>query len=244
MKKLSWITNALACLMIVFAALGAVCSAVNSLATDIDFYCAMSRQAVMDTLGVADESAVTAYIGLAETQQHVFAEEIAAFMRSEMDAQPDILNETEQQHMYDVRKLVLLAQKASQACMTIAAALAVVIAWTGARDKRRGLPFGTIVGLVIVAAIAGGVYALLNASGFERLFVGMHELLFTNDLWMLDPRTDILIRMMPQLLFERAGMELARLAMRSAVITWMLLCAVYFCVGNMIRRNLTEREKQ
>ena len=50
--------------------------------------------------------------------------------------------------------------------------------------------------------------------------------------------------MMPQLLFERAGMELVRIALRSAVITWMLLGTVYFMIGNMIRRNLTEREKQ
>ncbi|MBQ8619892.1 MAG: DUF1461 domain-containing protein [Clostridia bacterium] len=245
MKKLSSITNVLACLMVVLAAMGAVCGAVNSLATDVDFYGVMSRQAVMDTLGAPDEPTVSAYIGLSEMEQHAFAQDIAAFMAGETDVLPvDVLNEKEQQHMLDVRGLVLLAKNVSQACMTIAAALAVVIAWTGARDQRRGLPFGAIAGLAIVAAIAGGVYVMLGTSGFERLFVGMHELLFTNDLWMLDPHTDILIRMMPQLLFERAGIELVRLALSSGVITWALLGTVYFMVGNMIRRNLTEREKQ
>ena len=146
--------------------------------------------------------------------------------------------------MLDVRGLILLAQKASQLCMTASAALAVVIAWMSARERRRGLPPGVIAGLLIVAALAGGAYALLHVSGFERIFTGMHELLFTNDLWLMDPQTDILIRMMPQRLFERAGMELAYLALKSIVITWVLLCMVYMLVGGMIRRNLTEREKQ
>ena len=243
MKKLSWITNMLACLMIVLAGLGAVCGAVGSLATDVHFDGSMSRQAVMDMLGASDDQAVSAYVGLSDMEQLAFAEEITAFMRGETEAQPDVLNEKEQQHMLDVRRLVLLAQKASQGCMTIAAVLAVVIAWTSSREKRRCPLWGVIAGILLVAAIAGGMCVLLNTSGFEQMFVGMHELFFANDLWLLNPQTDILIRMMPQLLFERAGMMLARFALRSAVITWALLGAVYFSVGNMIRRNLTEREK-
>lgn len=244
MKKLSWMTGAFACLMVLLAMLGAVCGAVHSMATDVDFYCGMSRQAVMDTLGAADEPTVSAYVGLTEMEQHDFAEKTVQFMRGETNMQPDILNEKEQQHMLDVQRLVLLAQKVSQGCMTAAAVLAVVIAWTGARDKRRGLLAGVLIGVLLAAALIGGVYMLMRTQGFEALFVRMHELLFANDLWLLDPHTDILIRMMPQLLFERAGVELAYLALRSAAITCALLGAVYLMVGNMIRRNLTEREKQ
>lgn len=36
------------------------------------------------------------------------------------------------------------------------------------------------------------------------MFVGMHRMLFINDNWLLNPATDILIRMMPQNLFETA----------------------------------------
>lgn len=248
MNKLSWITNALACLMIVVAALGAVCGAVFSLATDINFYCGMSRRAVMDTLGVTGMLDVsrqtTAYIGLTDEEQHAFADQIVRFMHGETERQPDILNEKEQQHMLDVRDLVMLAQKGSKISMTISAILAVIVAWTGAKEKRRGMPIGVLFGLLIVASIAGGVYALLNTAGFERMFVGMHKLLFTNDLWLMDPAQDILIRMMPQMLFERAGMEIARLALRGAMITWVHLCVIYILVGNMVRRNLTEREKK
>ena len=248
MKKISIITNALACLMVVLAALGSLCAAVTQKAFDVQLYSGMSRAAVMDTLGVTDaldvSAQTTAYIGLTDEEQNVFAQEIVSFMKGETDAQPTVLNEREQQHMRDVRDLILLADQVSKACMTIAAGLAVVIAWTGAQDKRRGMPFGVIIGTLLVATAAGLAYVLMNAQGFEALFIRMHELLFTNDLWLLNPQTDILIRMMPQLLFERAGADVAAKALQTFMIVWILLCAVHLIVGGMIRRNLTEREEQ
>lgn len=244
MNKLTWITNILACLMIVLAAAGALCGAAATLATDEFTYGGMSRIAVMDMLNIAqtdDVSAqITEYIGLTDTEQDVFAKEIVSFMKGETDVQPEILNKREQQHMLDVRALVHLAQTLSKGFMTVAAGMAVVIAWTGAREKRRGMPAGTLVGVGLIALGVFGVYAMLNAQGFEALFVRFHELLFTNDLWLMNPETDILIRMMPQLLFVRAGQELVRLALQSFLITDILLMLVYMLVGGMIRRQLTE----
>lgn len=245
MKKLTWITNALAALMVVLAAAGALCGAVVTLSTDEFTYGGMSRMAVLDALGAADaqdaSAQITAYIGLTDAEQDVFAKEIVSFMKDETDAQPDVLNAKEQQHMLDVRTLVLLAEKVSQGCMTIAAALAVVIAWTGAKGKRRGMPVGVLIGVLLIAAAAVGAAVLMNTQGFEALFYRFHELFFTNDLWLMNPETDILIRMMPQLFFERAGLEVVRLAVRSFVITWILLMAVWLIVGGMIRRQLTEK---
>jgi integral membrane protein (TIGR01906 family) len=48
--------------------------------------------------------------------------------------------------------------------------------------------------LVIFTAVA-------SAINFNYVFTVFHEILFTNDLWLLDPRTDNLIRMMPEGLF-------------------------------------------
>jgi len=105
------------------------------------------------------------------------------------------------------------------------------------------MPFGTLFGVLIVAGMAGGAYVLLNVQGFEALFVRFHEVLFTNDLWLMNPETDVLIRLMPQILFERAGMELVRLALRSCMVTWILLMLVYVLVGGIIRRQLAEKNQ-
>ena len=246
MNKLNWITHTLAALMIVLAALGSLCSAVTQTAFDTQLYSGKSRQSVMDTLGVTDamdiSAQTTAYIGLTDGEQSVFAQEMVSFMKGETDAQPAVLNERERQHMLDVRALVLLAQRMSQAFMTIAAGLAVVIAWTGAREKRRRVLPGMLIGVMITATAAVLARVLMDVQGFEALFIRFHELFFTNDLWLLDPQTDVLIRMMPQLLFERAAADTAAAALRLFVIVCAMLCAVCFIVGGVIRRNLTERE--
>jgi len=247
MNKLTWITNTLACLMIVLTALGAVCGAAVTMAADEEFYGGMSRTAVQDTLDLGDlvdiTKPMTDYIGLSLDEHYAFAEEMAAFMRGETDVQPEVLNEKEQLHMLDVRRLVRLAQTVSKGCMTVAAGMVMVIAWIRAMEKKKSMPFGVVIGALILAGAMVGVHMLLNTQGFEALFIRFHELFFTNDLWLMNPETDILIRMMPQLLFERAGMELVRMALQSFMITWMLLLAVYGLVNSMIRRQLTHKNQ-
>ena len=229
--------------MIVLSALGALSSAAVTLATDADRYGGMSRAAVMDALDVKDaldaSAQITAYIGMTDMEQQVFAQEIAEFMKGETDAQPNVLSEKEQTHMLDVRSLIRLAQTLSKGTMTVAAGIAVLIAWMSALSKRKGLPIGILFGALLVALAAAVVYALLNMQGFEALFIRFHEIFFTNDLWLMNPETDILIRIMPQLLFERAGMALVRLALQGFMITCVLLMAVYFIIGNMISRQVT-----
>ena len=246
MKKMAWITGALTCLMVLAAALGCVWATAGGMAADARFYSEASREAVGRALGGADEAAVTAYIGLTGAEQAAFAQETAAFMKGETDALPAVLNEREQQHMRDVRALVTAAANMGRACLTLAAALAVATAWTGAKVKKRGLA-GLAGGLVAVSVIMLAVMRVtqgLADGGFEAMFVQMHELLFTNDLWMLDPETDVLIRMMPQPLFEQALLNGANRALRMFLIVWAMLLAVQATVSGMIRRHMGGGEKR
>jgi len=127
MNKLKWITNGLACLMIVLAAVGALCGATVTIATDEEFYGRKSRAAVQDTLDLGDlvniTEPMTEYTGLSLDEHYAFAADMAAFMRSETDEQPDVLSEKEKQHMVDVRYLIRLAQTLSKGFMTVAAGL-------------------------------------------------------------------------------------------------------------------------
>ena len=158
------------------------------------------------------------------------------------DPQPQILNDKEQRHMLDVRELVQLADMVSKGSMTLAAGLAVVIAWTGAKGKHRGMPFGTIIGVLTVATIGVIVYILLQTQGFDALFVRFHEVAFTNDLWLMNPETDILIRMMPGMLFEQAGKEILRRGLICFMVTDILLMLINVIVGGMIRRQLAKND--
>ena len=244
MKKLSWITGILTCLMVLFAALGAVCGTIDQMATDENFYGGMSRAAVAKYLNVENEpqisTKITEYIGLTDAEQDAFAGEMAAFMAGETDEQPEILTEKEQQHMLDVRGLTQAAAGMSKTYLTIAAVLAVIAAWTGARLKSRVKPglIGALAAVSIIMIIVVNIMNQVTAGGFENLFVQMHELIFTNDLWLMNPDTDILIRMMPQPLFEQALLNGANQALRMMLIVCVMLIAVEESVSRMIRRHL------
>ena len=252
MKKNAFVTGLPVAFAVILAALGALCGAVVHVATDEAFYLDESRLAVARYLGreigedgltELDETAVTKYVGLTREEQREFAEQVSLFIRMPLATFEnfDILNERERQHMRDVRDLIVHAERVARAFMSVATALAVAGAWTGAGLKRRKRValLGALAGFGALALIAGGAVLAMNTSGFERLFVLMHETLFTNDLWLLNPSTDVLIRMMPQPLFERALALVLAQAGATLAVTLALLAASHLLVCGMIQRNLT-----
>ena len=54
-----------------------------------------------------------------------------------------------------------------------------------------------------------GIFAIWAAVDFSSAFTFFHKLLFTNDLWLLDPRTDLLINICPQSMFMSMGLRIA-----------------------------------
>ena len=60
----------------------------------------------------------------------------------------------------------------------------------------------------VLTALAVGAMATYIALDFEGAFIAMHRLLFTNDLWLLDPRTDLLICLMPEEMFISLAVRL------------------------------------
>ena len=166
-------------------------------------------------------------------------------MAGQTDAQPGILNEKEQQHMRDVRNLTRSAAGMSKTYLTLAVVLAVVTAWTGAKLKKRIMPrlIGGLSAVTVIMIIVQNIVNQVTSGGFETLFVQMHEAIFTNDLWLMDPATDILIRMMPQPLFEQALLNGANLALRMILIVWIMLLAVYEIISRMLRRHVVKEEQ-
>lgn len=243
MKKMAWMTGILTGLMVLLAALGAVGVAVRSIAGDETFYAAQSRQAVMQAHGFASEEEVTAYIGLDAAQQEALGRDLAAYVTGRSDALPsDVLNGNESQHMMDVRSIVAAMDNMSRMYLTLAAALAVVTAWTGARLRQRCRPklIGSLAAVGLLMLIVMNTVNEIASGGFAQMFVAMHEVLFANDLWLMDPATDVLIRMMPQQLFEQALANGANQALRMLLIAWAALIALHEIILNMIRRHLRE----
>jgi len=128
--------------------------------------------------------------------------------RDTLDMQADIggqmqevFGQREKDHMVDVQALYLRARAVRT--VSLVGALVLILAVFVLRGKK-GLrtlcrSFLSVSGAFAIVVIALGIYAAVDFSSFWTSF---HHLFFTNDLWLLDPRTDVLINMVPEPFFS------------------------------------------
>lgn len=108
----------------------------------------------------------------------------------------EFFNDREKAHMVDVQRLFLNGIDARRIALAVFVAVLVILVFSKA-DWKNILPKSFLMS-VGGFAVAVGVFALLIATDFNKYFVMFHELFFDNDLWILDPWTDLLIRMLPE----------------------------------------------
>ena len=75
-------------------------------------------------------------------------------------------------------------------------AAGVALGPRGARSR------GVVAALAVITLIGAAAALMAPHIDFDVLFTRFHHLLFTNDLWLLDPATDAMIRMLPEAFFE------------------------------------------
>jgi len=105
-----------------------------------------------------------------------------------------VFNQREKLHMVDVRALYLGAMALGNGLL---AAGLLFFLWAIFFAKRVGAALtGYMHANWLFLMLLGllGLYAVLDFSSF---WTGFHHVFFTNDLWLLDPHTDILIMMVP-----------------------------------------------
>ena len=121
-----------------------------------------------------------------------------------------LFHDHELAHMADCRQLLALDHTVCLVSLLLAAA-GLLTAATLEPGTRLAFARGGTRGLQAAAALAAALmlWALANFDGF---FVTFHRIAFRNDLWLLDPRTDLLIRLMPSALFMDLGLRGALVA--------------------------------
>ena len=115
-------------------------------------------------------------------------------------------NERELAHLDDCRSLFALLRKVRRRLIPWAVLLVVGGAYL-LNDRRGARRVAWLSPLVLLIPL--GAFALWAAVDFDRAFVFFHRVLFTNNLWLLDPRTDLLIRVCPQSMFMEMGKAIA-----------------------------------
>jgi integral membrane protein (TIGR01906 family) len=124
------------------------------------------------------------------------SDDVVAIKVQDKGREVALFNPRETAHLKDVKSR-LKAQNAVQefSVLYAIAYIAAVVLWSREITVRR-LAVNTLIASVLTLAVIG-VAAGLGASGFDENWTRFHELLFSNDFWLLNPRTDHLIQMFP-----------------------------------------------
>ena len=126
-------------------------------------------------------SMVTSYLKGNEVPfQHIFTvdgAEYAAF------------NQKEQHHMADVQDLFALCRRIGWFCAGAVILIGLAL--------RKGMPWRTFRRTLVAILAAVTAVIVLACIDFNSLFVLFHKVAFANDLWLLNPQTDLLIQLMP-----------------------------------------------
>lgn len=112
----------------------------------------------------------------------------------------DFFNAREIAHMEDVRGLFLGGISLRRGCLMVMALCLFLLFLLKTRFKST-FPKAVCTGSGIFFLVSAATAALISTD-FNRYFILFHEIFFHNDLWMLDPATDMLINIVPEGFFS------------------------------------------
>lgn len=112
----------------------------------------------------------------------------------------EFFNEREIAHMEDVRGLFLGAVAIRRGCLLLMV-LCLIFLLFKKEDFKRSFPKAVLTGSGLFFGAAALCFAVISTD-FSRYFVLFHHMFFKNDLWILDPATDMLINIVPEGFFQ------------------------------------------
>lgn len=105
----------------------------------------------------------------------------------------EVFGEREKSHMKDVKLLFDKGIIIRNLSVIITLAAFVYLNF----NKKRHVIFKAILNSSIISLGVMSVLLAFVKIDFFKYFTYFHEIFFTNDLWLLDPKTDVLIQMLP-----------------------------------------------
>jgi integral membrane protein (TIGR01906 family) len=113
-----------------------------------------------------------------------------------------VFEDRELHHMEDVKELFKIGFLIKNVLMGLVLISGVFLFVKDKKILYKSIRNGSLVFLVVIVFV--GVYSYID---FDRAFVIFHEILFDNDLWLLDPNEDIMIQMLPTNFFMGIGIK-------------------------------------
>ena len=121
----------------------------------------------------------------------------------------EFFNEREIAHMEDVQGLFLKAIALRRICLVVCVVMLLFMILSKA-DLRTLLPSSLCIGTGLFFAVIAALAAIISTN-FTKYFIMFHHIFFSNDLWILDPATDMLINIVPEGFFMDTAARIALL---------------------------------
>lgn len=170
-----------------------------------------------DLLEVTDE--MMAYLRGRREDLHV---------QTTVGGQPrEFFNEREIAHMEDVQGLFLAAISIRRLALALIAVCVTALVLLKA-DLSYVLPRTVCIGSALFFSVLA-VLAAIISTNFSKYFIVFHHIFFDNDLWLLDPATDLLINIVPEPFFMDTALRIG--------ITYGLAVAAVFLVCIWLMRK-------
>ena len=185
-------------------------TALHAVGTDADLYYSEQMKAgILPASGISEEALRKLDAGLSDylrgTERQAEMGGTVCPVIEVFGAEQPAFHEKEMTHLADCAALFDLLRNVRSRLIPWAVLLIVGGAYL-LQDRRRARLGAWLSPLILLVPL--GAFALYAALNFDAAFTLFHRVLFRNDLWLLDPRTDLLIRICPASMFLHMGVRI------------------------------------
>ena len=149
-------------------------------------------------------------IGMSKTSLYVATDTLLDYLkdyRDNIDVQVkvhgkmrEVFDQREKDHMVDVKNLYQDAMTLRNISLIVIVILLLMIAYDNKKEVKEVLTY-TYKRVFIVFMFFLAALVLYAVSDFTTFWTQFHTIFFSNDLWLLDPSTSIMINMFPEPFF-------------------------------------------
>lgn len=148
--------------------------------------------------------------------------------------QRDFFSAREKEHMADCKVLFDNGFKLRNACTFVFIVITIKMILAGWFDLRQFIKICGIISIIIIFSAL--LVAIAAAVNFDACFILFHKLFFDNDLWLLDPQTDLIINVLVEDFFADIALKIGIYCMSVTVVLAACGTALYF--KDKKRRNV------
>ncbi|QIK57363.1 TIGR01906 family membrane protein [Erysipelothrix sp. HDW6A] len=185
-------------------------------------------------------------IGITSDELHQATDVLLDYIKGERDTLDmtvvvngrtvEMFNQREKDHMVDVKNLYQNVLVFQRVCLILISTMLLVSLGVGdyLNLKLNRECLKNALSMIAVLVVVLGFYALIDFNGF---WIQFHELVFTNDLWLLDPSRDRLIMMVPEPFFK--GLVHRIILSLGGILT--VCISIYYWLDRRVKRYDSHR---